>query len=264
MKLFVEGAAVLAPGLVGWAAARAVLAGEKPYEPAPLAPPVADLLPAVERRRTGSTVKFALAVGHEALRSAGRPADSVATVFISSGNDGDVINDICLTLAGTDRQVSPTRFHNSVHNAPSGYWGIATHSHHPSTSLCGFDWSFAIGLLEATAQLQVDRQEVLLIAYDTPYPEPLRGIRWVAEPFGVALLLTRARTGRAFAELEVAMDAQAREISRMGNAALERLRTVNPCARALPLLAALAGKQPKAVTLERDAQQTLSVAVRTL
>ena len=264
MKLFVEGAAVLAPGLVGWAAARAVLAGEKPYEPAPLAPPVADLLPAVERRRTGSTVKFALAVGHEALTSAGRPADSVATVFVSSGNDGDVINDICLTLAGTDRQVSPTRFHNSVHNAPSGYWGIATHSHHPSTSLCGFDWSFAIGLLEAAAQLQVDRQEVLLIAYDTPYPEPLRGIRWVAEPFGVALLLTRDRTGGAIAELEVAMDAQAREISRMGNAALERLRTVNPCARALPLLAALAGTQPKVVTLERDAKQTLSVAVRTL
>jgi hypothetical protein len=264
MKLFVEGAAILAPGLTGWAAARAVLAGEKPYEPAPLAAPVADLLPAVERRRTGSTVKFALAVGHEALTSAGRPADSVATVFVSSGNDGDVINDICLTLAGTDRQVSPTRFHNSVHNAPSGYWGIATHSHHPSTSLCGFDWSFAVGLLEATTQLQVDRREVLLIAYDTPYPEPLRGIRWVAEPFGVALLLTRDRTGRAIAELEVTMDAQAREISRMGNAALERLRTVNPCARALPLLAALAGTQPKVVTLERDAKQTLSVAVRTL
>jgi hypothetical protein len=263
MKLFVEGAAVLAPGLTGWAAARAVLAGEKSYEPTPLAPPVAALLPAVERRRTGSTVKFALAVGHEALTSAGRPADSVATVFVSSGNDGDVINDICLTLAGTDRQVSPTRFHNSVHNAPSGYWGIATHSHHPSTSLCGFDWSFAIGLLEAAAQLQVDRQEVLLIAYDTPYPEPLRGIRWVAEPFGVALLLTRDRTARAIAELDVAMDAQAREISCMGNAALERLRTVNPCARALPLLAALAGTQPKVVTLQRDAQQTLSVAVRT-
>lgn len=261
MKLFVESAAILAPGLTGWAAARPVLAGEIPYEPAPLAPPVAQLLPAVERRRTGSTVKLALAVGHEALTSSGRPADSVATVFVSSGNDGDVINDICLTLAGPDRQVSPTRFHNSVHNAPSGYWGIATHSHHPSTSLCGFDWSFAIGMLEAAAQLQVDRQAVLLVAYDTPYPEPLRGIRPVAEPFGAALLLTRDRTGRAIAELDVVMDARPKEISRMSDAALERLRTVNPCARALPLLAALAGKQPQVVTLERDAGQTLSVGV---
>ncbi len=261
MKLFVESAAIQAPGLAGWAASRAVLAGEKVYEPAPLAPPVADLLPAVERRRTGSTVKLALAVGHEALTSSGRPADSVATVFVSSGNDGDVINDICLTLAGPDRQVSPTRFHNSVHNAPSGYWGIATHSHHPSTSLCGFDWSFAIGLLEATAQLQVDRHEVLLIAYDTPYPEPLRGKRPVAEPFGAALLLTRERTSRAIAELEITMDAQAKEISRMRDTGLERLRTVNPCARALPLLAALAGAHPQVVTLGRDAGQTLSVAV---
>jgi hypothetical protein len=263
MKVFVESAAVLAPGLAGWAAARAVLAGNEPYQPVPLAPPVAELLPAVERRRTGSTVKFALAVGHEALASAGRPADSVATVFVSSGNDGDVINDICLTLAGTDRQVSPTRFHNSVHNAPSGYWGIATHSHQPSTSLCGFEWSFAIGLLEAATQLQVDRHEVLLIAYDTPYPEPLRGIRDVVEPFGTALLIARERTDGAICELDVRMDASAREISRMQDPALERLRTVNPCARALPLLAALAGEaQPLPVTLERDAGQTLSITVR--
>ena len=263
MNLFVESIAILAPGLTGWAAGRAVLAGEKPYEPAPFAPPVADLLPAVERRRTGLIVKLALAVGHEALTSAGRPADSVATVFTSSGGDGDVINDICITLAGSDRQVSPTRFHNSVHNAPAGYWGIATHSHHPSTSLCGFDWSFAIGLIEAAAQLQVDRQEVMLVGYDAPYPEPLGSVRRVAHPFGAALLLTRSHTGRTIAELEVTMDAKAKAISRMSDAALEQLRAGNPCARSLPLLAALAGAQPQRVTLERDAGQTLSLSVRT-
>ena len=263
MKLLVESAAILAPGLTGWADGRAVLAGEKNYEASPLAPPVADLLPAVERRRTGSMVKLALAVGHQALSSAGRPVDSVATVFVSSGGDGDVINDICITLAGSDRQVSPTRFHNSVHNAPSGYWGIATHSHHSSTSLCGFDWSFAIGLMEAAAQVQVDRQEVLLVAYDAPYPEPIGGVRRVVEPFGAALLFTRDCTDRTMAELEVNMDARPQEISQMNDVALERLRTGNPCARALPLLAALAGAQRQQVTLERNAGQTISVSVRT-
>ncbi len=261
MKFFVDSAAVLAPGLNGWAASRAILAGEKGYEPAPLAPPVADLLPAVERRRTGTMVKLALAVGGEALRQAGKAADSVATVFASSGGDGDVINDICITLAGADRQVSPTRFHNSVHNAPSGYWSIATHSHHPSTSLCGFDWSFAIGLLEAAAQLQVDRTEVLLLCYDSPYPEPLAGIRRLAEPFGSALLLTRERTPRTLGELELTLDAQPQPASSMANPALERLRSGNPSARALPLLAALAGAQPHLVTLERGAGQTLRVRV---
>jgi hypothetical protein len=262
VKVLVESVAILAPGLTGWAASRLVLAGEKTYQPAPLTPPVADLLPAVERRRTGSMVKMALAVGHAALTCADRPVDSVATVFASSGGDGDVINDICITLAGADRQISPTRFHNSVHNAPSGYWGIATHSHHPSTSLCGYDWSFAIGLLEAATQLQVDRREVLLVAYDTPYPLPLGGVRPLAEPFGTALLLTRDPTGRTIAELEITLDAQPHEISRMSNAALEHLRTGNPCARALPLLAALAGAQTRSVTLERDAGQTLSISIR--
>lgn len=264
MRLFVESVAILAPGLTGWAAARPVLAGKVPYEPAPLAPPVADLLPAVERRRTGSMVKMALAVGHAALASADRSVDSVATVFTSSGGDGDVINDICITLAGLDRQVSPTRFHNSVHNAPSGYWGIATHSHHPSTSLCGFDWSFAIGLIEAAAQVQIDRPEVLLIAYDTPYPLPLAALRPLVHPFGTALLVTHDRGSRALAELEIAMDTSAKKVIPMRDPALEQLRCGNPCARALPLLAAMAGTQPQQVTLERDAGQSISISVRPL
>jgi len=262
MKLFVESAAVLAPGLTGWADSRAVLAGEQEYQPAPFVAPAAELLPAVERRRTGSTVKLALAAGQQALSSAGRSADSVATVFVSSGNDGDVINDICTTLAGSDRQVSPTRFHNSVHNAPSGYWGIAAHSQHPSTSLCAFDWSFAIGLLEAATQLQVERTEVLLIAYDIPYPMPFAGIRRIEHPFGTALLMTRHCTERSIAGLAIELDQSPKPPSVMVDAMLESLRIGNPCARALPLLAALARAQSATITLQRNAGQTMSISVR--
>ncbi|MFL6579969.1 MAG: beta-ketoacyl synthase chain length factor [Burkholderiales bacterium] len=259
MKLFVESAAVLAPGLMGWSDSRAVLAGDQEYQPAPFVSPAAELLPAVERRRTGSTVKLALAAGQQALSNAGRSADSVATVFVSSGNDGDVINDICMTLAGSDRQVSPTRFHNSVHNAPSGYWGIAAHSHHPSTSLCAFDWSFAIGLLEAATQLQVESTEVLLIAYDIPYPMPFAGIRRIEQPFGTALLMTRHCTDRSIAGLAIELDQAPKPPSVMVDGRLETLRLGNPCARALPLLAALARAQPATVTLQRNAGQTIAI-----
>mgnify|MGYP002075717815 CR=1 FL=1 len=34
-------------------------------------------------------------------------------------------------FASDDRLISPTRFHNSVHNAPSGYWSIAARSTRP-------------------------------------------------------------------------------------------------------------------------------------
>jgi hypothetical protein len=264
MKAFVDSIAVLGPGMNGWVAAKPVLAGVLPYEPAPMAAPVPALLPAVERRRTGMTVKLALAVGHAALDAAGKPVDSVATVFVSSGNDGDVINDICLTLAGPDRQVSPTRFHNSVHNAPAGYWGIATHSHHPSTSLCAYDWSFAVGLIEAVSQVQFEREHVLLISYDAPYPEPLGGVRRLTAPFGVGLLLGRSRSAQSIAHLDLDLGTAATDISRMRDPLLEGLRQGNPCAHALPLLEAIAVAKPLAVVLERDARQMLTIAVQPL
>jgi hypothetical protein len=89
MRVFVEGIGLLGPGLAGWPAARPVLRGETPYQPAGIAlPPVAQL-PAAERRRTGATVKLGIAVGLEALEQAGRDAADMATVFTSSGGDGD-------------------------------------------------------------------------------------------------------------------------------------------------------------------------------
>ena len=262
MRAWLEGIGVIGPGLKGWHASRSVLAGTQPHLHEPVAVAASDWLPPAERRRTGTSVRLALAVGREACEHSGRAPRSLATVFTSSGGDGDNQHVICETLASDMRDLSPTRFHNSVHNAPSGYWGIATHSHHPSISLCGFEWSFAIGLLEAASQLHVEREAVLLVAYDTPYPEPLGIVRRVVEPFGTALLLTHDRTNGSMAELEVSLDTHAQEITRMSGAELEHLRTGNPCARGLPLLAALAGARPQRVSLERSAGQTLSVGVR--
>ena len=56
--------------------------------------------------------------------------------------------------------------------------------------LCAYDGSFAAGLLEAVAQAVVEDRPVLLIAYDTDYPEPLFGARPLPDTFGVALLVS--------------------------------------------------------------------------
>jgi hypothetical protein len=79
---------------------------------------------------------------------------------------------LCEQSAG-ESSGSPTRFHNSVHNAAAGYWGIATKSMAPCQVLCGFDASFGAGLMDALAQVALKRQSTLLIAYDSEYPEPL-------------------------------------------------------------------------------------------
>jgi hypothetical protein len=81
MLAFVEGLGLVGPGLRGWQASRAMLAGKQAYCSAPAAVAACDLLPAAERRRTGLPVKLALAAGQEAFAGAGRDAN--ATVFAS-------------------------------------------------------------------------------------------------------------------------------------------------------------------------------------
>jgi hypothetical protein len=183
---------------------------------------------------------LAIAAGTEALAQAGRDPVNMAMVFAASGGDGETIHAILSVLATGQREVSPTRFHNSVHNAPSGYWAVATGSRAPSTSLSAFDASFAAGLLEATAQAIVQDRAVTLIAYDVPYPEPLHAARPIGSSFGIALVLAPTATERMLARLTVTMAETASPATTIQHAALEQLRLGNPAARSLPLLAAIA------------------------
>src|SRR5262249_551245 len=139
--------------------------------------PQPQCLPATERRRTPASVKLALAVGLEASAHAGADPAQLAAVFSSSGADGQNCHEICEALATSERLISPTRFHNSVHNAAAGYWGIATGATPVSTALCAYDASFGAGLLEAMTYLHTEAAPVLLIVYDTVHPEPLRRAR---------------------------------------------------------------------------------------
>ncbi|WP_010095767.1 beta-ketoacyl synthase chain length factor, partial [Burkholderia ubonensis] len=145
----------------------------------------------------------ALAVGREAVAASGRDAATLATVFSASGGDSQNCHAICETLAGDDRLLSPTRFHNSVHNAPAGYWSIATGATAASNVLCAHDGSFAAGLLESVCQVAVDRMPCLLIAYDTDYPEPLRAVRPIVDAFGVALVLAPEAGAATLARIDV-------------------------------------------------------------
>lgn len=258
LAVAIDTVALLGPGLNGWGEAHEVLTGARPYAHAATAVPAPALLPANERRRSGLAVRIALATGAAALEACGRDPARLATVFASSSADGDTCHAICEQLAGSDRLISPTRFHNSVHNAPAGYWSIATRSMAPSTSLCAFDGSFCAGLLEACALARSGGEAVLLIAYDAPYPEPLRAARPVPDAFGAALLLTPEASSTSLARIEVAADERAPDA--MADPGLETLRTSIPTARALPLLARLARREAGEARLAY--LEDLSLAVR--
>ncbi len=229
-----------APGLASWEQALPVLRGEAAFAPSELAPYAPQLLPPNERRRAQPAVRQAFRAAEAAC--AGRDASQLATVFASSDGDLSILNRICTTVLQPPCAVSPTDFHNSVHNAAAGYWGIATGARAPSTTIAGYDESFALGLLEAGLQVQAEQTPVLLVAFDVPAPEPMRGARSAALPASCALWL-RPPAGDgaidgALATLRLSV-ANAAD-SRLDDAALEAQRLANPVLRALPLLQLLA------------------------
>jgi hypothetical protein len=256
IEVGLAGQAVIGPGLADWNAARDVLRGAAPYVGGPATEPAPGLLPPTERRRASAAVRWALAAAQQA--HAGHDAEAVATVFVSCGGDGAITHQICEALASAPSAVSPTRFHNSVHNAPAGYWSIATHSHAASTSLSGFEGSFAIGLLEAATQAVVERCRVLLVAYDLPYPEPMHALWPVAHPFAAALLLDPPGASASAFRLELKPGA-ARST---WPAAIPAAFQSNPAAWALPLLDARQRGAPARLELPYNDASHLAVEVR--
>jgi hypothetical protein len=248
LTAWIEGIGFLAPGLPDWPTARAVLRGETPLTAAPSVLPAPSILPPAERRRASRVVKLTLAVGLEAATHAGADVAMLATVFSASGADGHNCHALCEQLATEDRQISPTRFHNSVHNAAAGYWGIATGAMAPCQVICAYDASFGAGLIDALGQVVLDRQPTLLIAYDSEYPEPLFAKRPVPDVAGVALLLTLERSERSLASITVTPASAAAEP--LADAALEALRVSIPALRALPLLQKLARGEAGQVCLD--------------
>ena len=72
--------------------------------------------------------------------------------------------------------LSPTRFHNSVHNAAAGYWSIATGCHQPYSALGAGRYTFANGLFAAALQVCADHGCDPVTRAHVPGPVPC--VRW--------------------------------------------------------------------------------------
>ena len=240
LTVWVQGVGLLGPGLGSWANSLEVLRGTQTHAFAPTVLPAPARLPPTERRRSGPAVKLALAVADEAVTQAQADPATLATVFTSSSGEGINCHLLCETLATPAPMVSPIRFTNSVHNAASGCWHIAVASRASSTSLCAFDGSFGAGLIEAATSVRISGEPVLLVASDSPYPEPLHATRSLPDHFGLALLLSPLQNSRSLAELTIMLSGNDTVAAECEDTSLEALRRAIPAAAALPLLVALA------------------------
>lgn len=262
LTVWIDGIGLLAPGFNNWQQGAEVLAARAPYQPAATVLPAPAILPPAERRRASRIVKLALGIGLEAVENGGGDAGQLMTVFSSSSGDGHNCDALCDALASDDRQLSPTRFTNSVHNTAAGYWGIATGATPASQVLCAYNGSFSAGLIEAITQVRCEQAPVLLLAYDAEYGGALHLARPLPDAGGIALLLSPQQTPHSRAALSIELNDAA--ATTLAEPALEALRLSIPALRGLPLLQAIAcgaSGQPTHVSLDYLAPLQLQTTV---
>lgn len=234
MRCGIAGIGALGPGFDDWPALRALLCDPSAERATiPTRAPRPERIPQRERRRSPLAVKIAVEVASQACDAAAVAPGELSCVFASAMGDTEITDYMCRQLREEPRQLSPTKFHNSVHNAPAGYWSISTGCHQASTSVSAFEYTFPAALLEAAAQCSLEQQPTLLVVQDIPSPGPLQDILAVPDSFAAALLLEPSRNSLAIAPAETAASQAWPALQQPG---LEALYANNPSARALALL----------------------------
>ncbi|MGH8235866.1 MAG: beta-ketoacyl synthase chain length factor, partial [Steroidobacteraceae bacterium] len=162
------------------------------------------------------------------------------SVFASTYGDLGISNYMCATLADTPTLISPTKFHNSVHNAAAGYWSIGTASHASYTAISAYRYTFGSAVLEAATQVVCDGQPVVCVAFDVESTGPLATVAPSRGLLGVALVLAPARDkSHRTLRLRVEQGSSASNVTpaRSTAAALVADNALAPC---LPFFEALA------------------------
>lgn len=247
----VTGVGIYAPGLTGWPVAAAALRGDAMPELVDPPRPAPPLLPATERRRAPDTVLYAAQAAAEACAMAQADPAALPCIFSSTQGDIAITDYMCSTLATAPRELSPTKFHNSVHNAAAGYWSIATGCRAPSTAVSAWIHSFGSGLFEAAVQAADDAAPVLLVVYDAAATGALRSAVRFDCGFALALVLAPDEPAAAGARLRLSAATTAGAASEPTQDWARTLRRRNACADSLALLQALAVGEP--ATLRIDA-----------
>jgi hypothetical protein len=229
------------------------VAGFAICHPAPGARPQPSILPPNERRRAPDTVAVALDVALQACVNAGRDPAQLPSVFASTYGDLAITDYMCSTLARAPLTLSPTRFHNSVHNAAAGYWSIATGCRQPYGALGAGAYTFAAGLFAAALQVCADHTDVLFVAYDIEARGPLARIAPSSGILGVALVLGAA-PGKVAPGLQLVVTETAAGRDSHSGAA-------NAMAASLPLMAALADRATRTLSLPLGPDSSLQVRV---
>lgn len=254
----IQSIGVAGSGFSNWDHAKEVLSQEKEFNPNQPEQYKISILKPNEARRTSTAIKIALQSAEETLSRSSFHADQLFSVFVSSDGDPNILQSICQELATEDKFVSPTQFHNSVHNAPAGYWSIGHQSTKGINSISCGDCSMSGALIEANSLLKMGESAVLIVCFDIKSPSPLDSARHMKYSMATSMIVTEQPNADSLFSVELLLEEIGKsQITKMADPKLEELRGDSPASMSLPLLKALSDQNPSELTLPYSSSKSL-------
>ena len=131
------------------------------------------LIPARLRRRMSRLSAMVFGATRQSLGTDFARDTSTPMIFATANGELNTIGTILDSLVDPEKVVSPTQFHNSVHNTPAGYWTIATKRKSPTSTISMGALSFEYAMLEAWCRLINGDDDLLVTAGDEAIKTPL-------------------------------------------------------------------------------------------
>jgi len=208
------------------------------------------------RRRTSLLGQMVAEVAAQAAAQAGVSLSRVPVVM------GSAFGEMATTVEmlgerEQDGTISPTRFHNSVHNSSAGHLSIAHKNTSFTTSIAAGNETVAMVLLEALTLLADRGGEVLVLVADEPLPTSLGQ---TTEAVAAALVLAAGHNADG-APRPLAWLGDLRQVVDPSPGALRPVEVANPSAAILPLVAAItSGRGPARLELSAGPAARWSIA----
>ena len=252
------GLGVWGPGFSNWAEFKSQI--ENPSVELTTSSPKPEIIPANERRRSPLAVRAAVETSWQALQQSGLASADVACVFGSGLGDTEITDYMCRVLTTAEKQLSPTKFHNSVHNAAAGYWTISTGCMKSANSIAAYQDTVGACLLEAMIQSVQHNEPVLITVFDIAVQQTWAQIFPSDQSFSASLLICPENfpVEKNLAKISFTTDLSSNQTLEFSEA-MQSLYQQNPAAKILPLLKRLALQQNGKVSFSTGAHSQLTI-----
>jgi hypothetical protein len=176
-----------------------------------------------------------------------------------------IVHRLLSALAKPEKPVSPTDFHNSVHNASAFYWSLGTGCHASSTSIAAARFSFAAALIKAAMHSVAESSPIVMVCFDSPLPPPLGETYPICASLAVGFALSPQAVREPLASLGLSWISNVHAEAEASRPVLRELNDLchgNPAGRGLPILEAIAWRNETVVNIPGAHDSVLRVDVK--